>query len=90
MEGMNNTEPGTYTAEDAHRDGRHTSTHPEDRAFFAKVCTLCYDEEVNRQLARIAVAYSNRQCTCGARQYGGCFCNLTPGEFLSSPGERGM
>lgn len=30
-----------YTAEQAHADGRHVSAHPEDRAFWSKVCTAC-------------------------------------------------
>lgn len=51
----------TYSALDAHADGRHTSTHPDDVAFFTKVCTACYDAEVNRELARIAAAFGKRE-----------------------------
>lgn len=30
-----------YTAQDAHDDGRHASTHPDDRKFWAKSCPSC-------------------------------------------------
>jgi len=41
--------------------------------------------------ARAAVADAlEPHCTCGAREYRGCFCNLTIAEFMKSPHAKGI
>lgn len=65
---------GSYTVNEAHEDGRHINGNFHDKTYWASV----------------GCTECSPGCTCGAREYRGCFCNLTIPQFMKSKHAKGI